>query len=70
MMSQASLDNADGDWEIQLPVSGRRWIAVAAVMSASALCGFALTEASPMTLLVLLTFFLAAVSGVSGLWSP
>lgn len=69
-MSEASIDDARGDWEIQLPTYGRRWITFAVVTSAGALCGFALRDASLSVPIVLLTFFLAAVSGVSGLWSP
>ena len=69
-MSHASLDNADEDWEIQLPAKGRRWITFGIVASAGAFGGLALSNASLSAPIVLLTFFLAAVSGVSGLWSP
>ena len=69
-MSQVSLQCAVGEWEIQLPTKGRRWVTFAGVTSVGVLCGLTLRDVSVAAPIALLTFFLAAVSGVSGLWSP
>lgn len=66
-MSQASYDDAGGEWEIHLPTYGRRWATFAIVASSGAGCGFALSDGSLNLPIVCVTFFLAAVSGVSGL---
>jgi hypothetical protein len=70
VMRPASIENVGGEWEIELPSYGRRWLIFAIVAASATAGGFALCDGSFNVPIVGLTFFLAAVSGVSGLWSP
>jgi hypothetical protein len=67
-MREASVCGVHGDWEIQLPAIRRRWITLGVVGLLGVLCGLSI---GPLHVpIVGITFFLAAVSGVCGLWSP
>lgn len=59
-----------GGWGLQLPTYRRRWVTFAIVTSVGVCAGMALRGGSMDLNIVGITFFLAAVSGVSGLWSP